>query len=399
MTLRWFVCDLRTGRIVDDLDPISGSWSQALNQADTLSAVLNMNDPATASQEIWNITAPTRMCLCVAEGDTILAGGPIWVRRRGGGRVTINAKGMWSYFDHRFILPVLAATTRVDQFVIQDPADVSKTMANPALATRLSGMSLGTVAKRLVQQARAWTGGNVPVVFQADESEENADNERNWVATDFKSVGSALSDLTGVENGPEIIFQPRFTADRLSVEWVLMTGTKAQPQITSETVHQWDYGTEGALIQDVEIVEDGSKIAALGWATATPEGGVLVSRSYNPTSIGFGSALFELVDSSHSTVSRQVTLDGYSAAAVSFGQSAAEVWSMSIDGQPEGSPPLLPMFAVGDSFDLTIPPFDPVAGEGDSSIPGKVYRHRITGRGGSLASRFVDLDCAPTKGL
>src|SRR5690606_18282859 len=94
--------------------------------------------------------------------DVPIAAGPIWRRQydKAQGTLDLAASGMWSYFDHRHIIPALAASQGV-----VDP--VTGESINDTILTNLS---YGTIAKRLVQQCRTWTGGNVPIVFQDDEA-------------------------------------------------------------------------------------------------------------------------------------------------------------------------------------------------------------------------------------
>jgi hypothetical protein len=329
------------------------------------------------------------MCLCVADDGVILEAGPIWARKISvdSGTVSVNAAGVWSYFRHRFILPTLAAALPTTQFIVPDPSDPTKTVANPALATNLLNLSLGTIAKKIVQQALSWVGGNPPIIFQPDEI---GAQERNWQAVDFKSVGGALSDLTGVENGPDIRFEPRFTTDSPPrVEWVMRTGTDAEPEIFSPLTARWDVGTEGSSVSDLEISEDGSKIASLAWLTASrATSGVLTSRAYDPTLVGYGSALFEDLDTSHSSVELQGTLDGWANEAVKYGRSPSEVWSFTVDADES---PTVGSYSVGDFCELALP--DPLG-----VLPAGVYRRRIIQRSGTNADRKIKIYCAPVRG-
>jgi hypothetical protein len=92
-----------------------------------------------------------------------------------------------------------AATLDVTQFTIPDPSAAGKTKPNPAVGTYLVGWEYGTIAKKWVQQAQAWTGGNVPVVFEADRV---GTRERNFEGADFKKLGTVLSQLTEIDGRP-----------------------------------------------------------------------------------------------------------------------------------------------------------------------------------------------------
>jgi hypothetical protein len=382
--LRWFLVDLRTGRGIVDIRPMRGTFSSSLNEPETMSATLDLQDPETLAKGVSNVTAPAKMCLCVADGENIIAAGPIWARTHDVDKktLTVNAKGLWSYFDHRYILPAIARTLPVSQFIVPDPADPKKTVSNPLINTSYQDLWLGTIAKRLVQQARAWTGGNVPVVFQDDEF---ADHVRNWAGVEFENLGDALTDLTGVEGGPDIMFQPRLTEDRLGVEWVLVTGTVAKPQIGSDTDTWLDVTIPKSAVSGLTITENASDVASLAWLTggASSES-LLVSRSYDATLPGFGFALFETLDSSHSSVEYQSTLDDYAAEQTLYGRGPTELWKFKAEWAAVAG------VNVGDYvtlvFDDSAPPIH--AGE---------YRQRVISRSGDQDAVTVGIECAPSK--
>jgi hypothetical protein len=382
--LRWFLVDLRTGRGIVDVKPMSGSFSSALNEPETISATLDLQDPDTIELGVGNITSPAKMCLCVADGDTILAAGPIWTRTHDVGKRTlsVSAKGMWSYFDHRYILPAIARTLPLSQFIVPDPTDPKKTVSNPLINTSINGVWLGTIAKRLVQQAQAWTGGNVPVVFQADEF---ASHERNWDGVEFEKLGDALTNLTNVEDGPDIMFQPRFTEDRLGVEWLLVTGTVAKPQIGTNADTSLDVTIPESPVSGLTVMENASDVASLAWLTGgRSSDSLLVSRSYDGTLPGFGFALFETLDSSHSSVKYQSTLDSYAVERTLYGRGPNALWKFDAEWVAVAG------VNVGDYVTLV---FD----ESDPLIPKDDYRLRVISRSGDHNAVTVSIECAPTK--
>ncbi|KJL37041.1 hypothetical protein RR49_01153 [Microbacterium ginsengisoli] len=361
--LRWFIADLRTGRQVVDVQVMAEStWSRALNSAEQITAVLNMQDPATIALKPRQAMAPGRSILAVAIGDLILAAGPIWKHGydRDKKTLTVTALGMWSYFDHRFLLPVVAATADVGTFIVPDPASAGKTMPNSALATNLTALEYGTIAKRWVQQAQAWTGGNVPVVFEDDRA---GIHDRNNDAVDFKNIGTLLSQLTQLEDGPDIRFRPRFTADRLGVEFLLETATDADRLLAGDSVHTWTVGVHGTGVSALTVDSDGTQLASIAWASAGRGiDSVLVSRTTDTTLLDLGFPLLEALDTSHSTVVYQSTLDGYTAQEAAIGRSVLETWTFTVEAARQ---PYLGAYWEGDWCVVTIPRYDPDSGVGD----------------------------------
>lgn len=391
--LRWFLADLVTGRQILDLPVLSGRWQRLLNRPETVECTLDLNDPDVIALNTNVSTAPGRTVLAVAEGEALLGAGPIWARdySRDDATLSLSAKGLWSYYDHRHILPLLAATTGVTEFTVPDPANDGGTMPNPLLRTALTGWELGTIAKKLVQQAHLWSGGTVPVVFEADRA---GIHERIFEGVEFKNVGEVLRQLQEVEGGPDVRFMPRFTADRLGVEWVLQTGTEAEPLLYGSSTHTWDVTASKSPVSGLAIREDASALASLGWATGgRVSDEALVSRAYDSALIGLGYPLLEVMDSTHSSVSVQGTLDGHAQQSVSSGRSPVEIWSFDVEAS---SQPMVGSFWEGDYAELDITPYDSTTGAGDPYIrEGGTFQQRIVSIGGDEKGETVRVECQP----
>jgi hypothetical protein len=386
--LRWFLADLRTGRGLVDVQPIHGNWNRFLNSPETLTATLDLRDPDTIALRPRNAAAAGRSMLAVAVGDTILAAGPVWGHKysRDQKTVTLSAVGMWSYFDHRYVLPVVAATLDVTQFTIPDAAAAGKTKPNPAVGTYLTGWEYGTIAKKWVQQAQAWTGGNVPVVFEADRV---GTRERNFEGSDFKKLGTVLSQLSEVDAGPDIRFLPRFTADRLGIEFLLQTGTDASPLLTGGP-HLWDLTAPESQISEFEVNSDATMLTSLAWMTGGRSADtVLVGRSIDTTLTSAGYPLYETLDGSHSSVSVRSTLDGYAIEATRLGRTPVETWDFTVATNQQ---PFLGAYWEGDWCEITVAGYDPATGQGDPYLyEQQTAQRRITSLSGDAEGRFVDV--------
>lgn len=386
--MRWFVADLRTGRQVMDVPVMAASdWSRSLNKPESISAVLDMQDPATIALRPRQTMAPGRTMLACAVGDVIIAAGPIWSHdySRATRTLTLTAAGLWSYFDHRYVLPIAAATLSVGSFVVPDPAAAGKTMPNSTVGTYLANLEYGTIAKRWVQQAQTWTGGNVPVVFEADRV---GTHERNFEGADFKNLGTVLSQLSAIEGGPDIRFQPQFTADRLGVQFALQTGTDAEPLLAGAVEHLWDMSIPKSPVSDFDINVDATRLAGTAWATAgRSTDSVLVSRAIDPTLTDLGYALFETLDATHSTVERQATLDGYAREAALLGATPVETWTLTVEANRQ---PYLGAYWEGDFCTVRNAPYDVSTGRGDSYLfEGGDSHRRITAMSGDALSETV----------
>jgi hypothetical protein len=391
-----------------DLPVVGGRYERFLNAPERLSCTVTLRDPAVVALRLRYTSVPARTLLCVAYGDVILAAGIVWRKEWASNNRLLQmvAVGIWSYYDHRHILPVFAQNVSVTDFTIQNPDEPSKTIPNPALTTYISGVDLGTHVKKLVQQAHTWTGGALPVVFQPDRA---GTHERVYYGPEFKNVGTVIEQITEVENGPDVAFRPGSTEDRLGVQFHLLTGTEADPLLHSERPHKWAMGVPESPVSNLQIVEDASERAGLVWAT----GGrlndeVLVARAQDNRLVDEGFPLLELLDSSHSSVEKQSTLDGYAAEGVEFGYGAIDEWSFDVRANTQ---PPLGTYWEGDFCELDIPPYLAEANAhtyDDANQPkveelngdpylyeGGTFRRRIVGMSGDDRGDTVKITTAP----
>jgi hypothetical protein len=391
VTLRWFLADLATGRFMADLPVLTGRWQRLLNRPETIECTLDLRDPDVIALQPRVIAAPGRAVLAVAEGDVVLGAGPIWARTysKDDRKLTLSAKGVWSYYDHRFIIPAIAATTAVDEFSIPDPDNEGATMPNPALQTLLTGWELGTIAKKLVQQAHTWTGGVLPIVLEADRV---GTHERTYEGPEFKNLGDVLRQLQDVEGGPDVRFLPRFADSLSSLEWVLQTGTEADPLLFGGSTHRWDLSAPQSTVSNLSIRDNASQLASLGWATGGKSADTaLVSRAYDDSLISAGYPLMEELDSSHSTVSVQSTLDAHAANVVGFGSTPTEVWDFEVEAT---SQPYLGAYFEGDYCEVDVAPYSVASGDPYLYVGG-TFQHRIVSISGDEKGETVKVECTP----
>lgn len=418
---KWIIGDLRTGRRLVDLPVTSGSWNTNIFEPDSVDCTLDLRDSDLRTLSLRQSTAPAKNFLGVVEGDKILACGPIWTRKysRDNGLLRITAKGIESIFDHRTILPSLAAEYDVTKWIIPDPATPSKTMPNPALRTLFTDISLGSIAARLVEQALAWTNGYLPISTPANVIDTDPNHRRTYQGTELKNLGDALRQLTGVEDGPEIRFAPRYSPDKLGVVWDMLVGDPTTTMITSTSEPRWDLSAQKSSAYGLEIDENGTSMGSLGWFTGgRSEDTYLLERAFNDFLVKNGYPLMEMVDSSHTSVSRRDTAQSYAKKMVKSGLSPVETWSLKVKAYPIDEDedelvrtgPWIDSYNVGDFARIKIDPYSPGVDRGlpdedegdDSPEQGDWYlqdgintRHRILGMSGTHMSEDISLKFVP----
>ena len=250
---------------------------------------------------------PVRCFLAVVEDDEVIEAGPIWAWDYDDttGHLTVTAKGLWSLLDHRVVM-----------------GDVASAWAQWAVT--YSDLSLGTIAKRLVELTQAHEGGGLPVVLPDDVAGAHTRTYRGY---DLATVRQRLEDLMGVDGGPDIAFDPRLTADRMGVEWVMRVGDPMLRQAGEDW--SWDATLPAGPVVGLNVKRDASRVAQRAYVAGSGmEESLLIARreagdvgAADLRDVGF--PLMETTDS-RSTVERMSTLNSWGDAAV---RSSLRPWS------------------------------------------------------------------------
>lgn len=378
--------DLRTGLRIQNAPVITGNWSEVLNDSGDVSCTVSLKDPAVRRLGLAESASVGKAFLAALEGDTVLQAGPIWFHDydRDSLQLTLTASGMWSYFDHRVLLPVLAGRNPTD---VTTDTRYSLPVTDPA-ATGYpwptdTSKSLQGIARALVAQAQTWTGGNVPVILPAEVATDGSD--RWYKGADLGVVGERLTQLTQVDGGPDIMFTPRLRSDRLGIEWVMRIGTPTEPRLFSTQRQRFYVGTQKSSVSKLKMHVDGTGLASQAFgAGGRTEDQTLITVSTDTTLTDLGYPLFEAVDSSHSTVSKTATLQGYSDEIVTVGRTPQKVSSFDHDLSQH---PYVEAFNAGDFADLRV--------RNDPYIPKGSHGMRIMSRAGDEQGRKLSLRFFP----
>jgi hypothetical protein len=376
----WYVGNLRDGRIGTQVPVTSTSWSLVMDDAGKLEATAYLGDQDVRDLDLWTTAAVARSFLALAyvapDGtETFLEAGPVWRLQFNAARHTlqIGAAGLWSYFDHRKVMPVLAAG--------QAPASVS---------SAYSALPLGTIAKRLVQLAATHTGGDLPVVLPDDETAaDDADHQRTSPGWELDKVGDMLRNLTTVSGGPEIRFRPqRSTTDERFLEWVLETGTEADPMLHQPGAdHYWDGSVSQSSLSDLDVVIDGNGMGSRAWARgAGQEAATLIGVADDTTLTDAGYPLLELDVTGYETEESASVVDKAAAGGL-LGAGGPVVTFTATVRRDEF--PMLGTYQVGDWSQVVVADHD--------LVPDGTYRSRVTQISGDDTDQ-VKVDLAPTIG-
>lgn len=367
MTYVHSVGDLRTGRIVDSY-PLSGTqWSRQLNDAGTWTGTLDLEDPEHRQLRPRFDAAPAKSFYLVEYDELSVAGGVVWTHaytRKPKRSVQLGGAGLWSLWDHRKVVPALTHT--------QVPA--------AAADTNLTGWSLGTIAKRLVQQAQAHVGGDLPIVFPPDVA---GSAQRSYEAFGLEWLGDVLRKLTQVIAGPDLDFVPRrVEGDASRVEFVFRIGDPWLEQAGDPWF--WDDSVDQPVIVDLATRIDASTLGMRAWI---PGEGMDREKKFGLAEdlelVDAGYPLLEVEDTSHATTQEQSTLDSHAAELVARRSRPLEQWTVSVRADAD---PVLGTYQPGDTAVIAI--------DDDPYIPTGDHLVRLTGMSGD-DSDVVKLQIAP----
>lgn len=256
--MTWSLEAVRTmdGLRLGDLPMVPLSWSRQVrdgklegpHEGDSAQAVSSIGLPYDAlhacgvvnitrrgwRRELMHTLMPVMTgAALVWDGLPIILGPFVGTPVLGEDELSVNVGGVTDILAHRVVTP--------EQF-------------SARARFEYKGLSLGTIAKRVVQQALAKPNGGLPISFEADETAaDDADHIRtyngfnvaNLFASDLLSkIANVGGDSVGGVYGPDIDFRPE-VVDSLHYGWHMYTGSEHDPWISQPEVHDWEEGSAG----------------------------------------------------------------------------------------------------------------------------------------------------------
>lgn len=373
MVVRAFVFELRGGRVLAETEPTQISWSTEANRAETVDITIDLNNPVEAARNWRNLGSAWNHGIAIdIEGR--LLGGPIMPHDfdDDGGTLKLTARGIRVALARRTILPVAA---------LSQPLTDAEGRPDTGLDTVLVGWDLGTIGKKITEQAWQWPGWtDIPITFPPDRP---GTRTRTFAAVDLENVDDTLSDLSGVQNGPDFRFQLEWIDDS-TVGYEFSSGTEEQPRLQSESVFAWEVGTGSGL----SVQTNPARMGSLSWSKGgRADDTALVEMLYDSYLIERGHPLLELFSDASANTSKPDTLRAWNVETLRTARRPWEFWSFRVRADV---PPYPGEYADGDLVDVIVTEDTPVAG---GYIPTGTYRRRIAGRSGDEQGEWVTITC------
>lgn len=362
--------ETRGGALLMEVEPEDLSWDENANQAETITPTFDLN---SALGDWRNLATPWKHSLAIDVDGRVL-GGPIMPHDFDGdrGSLRLTARGLRVAFARRNVLPVAAMSNPSLVLPSGDP--------DTSLDSTWSGFDLGTIAKKIGQQACAWPGWtDVPIVWPADRA---GDRERTYAALDRKKVDDAWSDLSEVQNGPDIRLRLEHDGpDRF--RWVFETGTEEHPRLSGPDIFEWEIGQESGLT----VKTNPTRMGSMAWSQGGRSDDVaLVRMQYDPFLIDRGFPLLELESDASSNTVLAETLDAWNAEALRTAAKPWEFWSFEVRTDRA---PFPYEYGPGSLVKVIVTEDAPVAG---GYVPPGEYVRRIAGLSGGLDGK-VTITC------
>lgn len=385
-----FLCNTVTGKITSYVPVSDLSWGMRLNASGSVSATLPVGAEELQNTDLRLGAQVLSQSLGVVYRGTILECGPIWSQEYDAEdeTLTLSASGIWSILNARKVLPGFNPGTALAPAVEHAP--------NPATAQMIMRGTFSDIARELVRTSikdnpftrpDGLSAGHLNIVLP--EYQGGRAHERTFYGYDLGWTGERLTDLTKVENGPDIRFRPRFKADDATVvEWVLDVGSEESPLLTQDGPDWlWDTAVGESGVVKLGVSRDAEGLASRTWVPANgQEEERLIVWSTDPSLVQAGFPWTEL-DASAQDVESPSALQGYSDRLLSEAGAPWDQWTLQVRAD---AAPRLGDYMPGDWAAVNV-------GKGHPMILPGFYRVRVMAVDGD-ATTSVKLTVAPMQG-
>lgn len=309
------IVDTRTGNIVLPELPFldTPEFTRQLNDGGSIQVRIPLGDASCPpAEKLRQLVAPWRFSLAIAIGPTILAYGPIITHQLDHSNqiLSVGAASMWAILGRRIMMATGATLASplsmdADQDVVIGP------------------LSLHTIAKRIVSGSLARGASYaLPIDYPDDIA---GIHERNYPIYDMATVEQRLKDLTQVEDGPDIDWDPYFS-DSQTVRVRMRIGN---PELTQTGLDLlWD-DTSSITYINVDSNASQMSTAVFTRGNAT-ERASQIAYAADGSLITVGWPPLEQKDDSHQSVTDFTTLQSHADEWIRFYSSPVEIWQTEV---------------------------------------------------------------------
>lgn len=305
------ICETRTGTVVFNEVPYLGvpDFSRVINGESNIKVQIPVGDMGVPDRtRLRSLVAEWRYSIAVCIGTSVMAIGPImtWQFDHTSQTLALGAGSVWALLMRRLLIK--------SPVTLSSPLDVSAT--NDA---NYLGQTLATIARNIVSDSLG-RGSTFQLPIDLPSAVAGS-NDRNYVVYDLASVGQRLKDLTQVENGPDIDWDPYFSSSGV-IRINMRIGTPTLQQFGLNLI--WD---DLSGITNLNVDRNGADMITSNFTrgNATERASqVAWTRDGSLTAIGWPE--LEQVDTTHQSVTDFTTLQSYANESVRFFKVPTETW-------------------------------------------------------------------------
>ena len=239
---RVWVCDTITGARLNVIPVTDFTWARCFNEGSSGQATIPVDDSMVRKLDLRSLIVERTNTLVYEVGAVVVAAGVIdgTSYDKDAGTLRVDHSDIWSILADRMAVP--------------------HGVPNIMTATLSYGpLSLGTIAKRLVQEAISPGGWySLPIVFPADVA---GTATRSFYGYTMELVTDSLKNVMESDGGPDIDFTPRWGSSG-SLEWVM----RAAPNLSSGGSWEYNLDASKAAALKVSATTDTSRFANNAYA-------------------------------------------------------------------------------------------------------------------------------------
>ncbi|MFJ1764049.1 hypothetical protein ACIOD2_27290 [Amycolatopsis sp. NPDC088138] len=320
--------DTVTGRVLFDLDLTKEpEWSARINDVGGWKITVPLHGSAQAAK-VREWCAPWRFSVAIVRGrgvpsDTVCQAGPIlpYAPDDDSPVHTVSGKGFWENLNHR--LCHARAWNPATARITDSSADLTVTDSLPNIA-----INIAYHATSMLYRPGSALPLDFPILFPT------GTNTRTYHGYEMAMAGQRLQELTQVDGGPDVLFQPYLTVVD-GLRYIRHRMLIGNPYLVQPGVPLlFDYRSN---LVKLTIAGDGSDQANTAFVKGTGnEAGQLYGYSTDTTLVSAGWPMLDMVDSGHTSASEQSTLDSWATADVGLFNSQPEQWQATVlaDAEP-----------------------------------------------------------------
>lgn len=264
-----YLFHVRSGNLGPRIELSKASWELTINETETFSCTVVKSSLPVLDSSLW--LEPWWAGVALLWNNTPIFAGPIVGRpREDFFNMDLACKGIRAVLGER---TVTADMTNWNNLTKKDyvanwstDGQYNGSVAPNPVNSKFYNKTYASLARLSVEESLTKLGGDLPINFRVpiesftDPTTEKISDRphyRRIAGWEGISVDSVLTELSEVENGPDIMFRPVLKGT--TIQWDMWTGRNdANPEIYQESDTIWDTTSQSGYISELEVQYTGT---------------------------------------------------------------------------------------------------------------------------------------------